>query len=66
MQRENEAGRVVLEGRRADDGTRCTLVAIREINGTWALYPHGLTELGARLRKEDAATLGRAIVEATT
>ena len=61
MQRENETRRVVLNGRRTDDGTRCTLIAIREYGGAWALYPHGAGKLGVRLGKEDAATLATEI-----
>lgn len=62
MQRENETDRVVLDGRRTDDGDRCKLVAIRELGGAWALYPHGAGKLGVRLRKEDAAIVARAIL----
>lgn len=59
MQRENESARVVVEGRRVDDGTRCTVVAIRELNGCWVFYPHGIGALGARLGRDDAASLAR-------
>jgi hypothetical protein len=62
MQRENETRRVVLDGRRTDDGTRCTLVAIRQLDGTWAHYPHGADQLGVRLSKESAVTLAREIL----
>lgn len=62
MQRENETSRVVLEGRRADDGDRCTVVVIRELGGIWAFYPHGANKLGVRLRKEEAASMARAIL----
>lgn len=59
MQRENEAGRVVLDGRRTDDGTRCALVVVRERNGTYAIYPHGAAQLGVRLPPADATTTAR-------
>lgn len=64
MQRENEISRVVLDGRRTDDGERCSVIAIRELGGTWALYPHGANKLGIRLRNDEAATLARAILPA--
>lgn len=62
MQRENEITRVVLDGRRTDDGDRCTLIVIRELGGTWAFYPHGMAQLGVRLGKEGAVTVARAIL----
>ena len=62
MQRENETNRVVVNGRRTDDGDLCKLVAIREIGGAWALYPHGVKKFGVRLGNEDAATVARAIL----
>lgn len=62
MQRENETNRVVVDGRRTDDGDLCTLIAIRELGGAWALYPHGAGKLGVRLRKEDAVTVAQAIL----
>ncbi|MGH3795224.1 MAG: hypothetical protein ACRDSP_10075 [Pseudonocardiaceae bacterium] len=65
MQRENETSRVVLNGRRTDDGARCTLIAIRELGGAWALYPHGAGKLGVRLGREDAATMARAMQAGT-
>jgi hypothetical protein len=61
MQRDNERRRVVVDGRRTDDGTRCALVVIHERNGTWALYPHGADQLGVRIPGKDALTLGRLI-----
>lgn len=62
MQRENETSRVVLDGRRTDDGDLCKLVAIREIGGAWALYPHGVKKFGVRLVKADAVTMAQAIL----
>jgi hypothetical protein len=47
MQRDNELGRVVVDGRRTDDGDRCTLVAVHERSGgCWAFYPHGFGKFG--------------------
>lgn len=62
MQRRNETNRVVLNGRRTDDGDLCTLVAIREVGGVWALYPHGVNKFGVRLGKDDAAKVARAML----
>ncbi|MCA1672343.1 MAG: hypothetical protein LC799_09130 [Actinobacteria bacterium] len=39
MQRDNEHGRVAVDGRRTDDGDRCTLVVVSEVGRTWAFYP---------------------------
>ena len=61
MQRANERSRVALDGRRTDDGNRCTLVAVCETDGTWALYTHGMAQLGVRIAKADAQTLAAAI-----
>jgi len=49
MQRENERGRVVVDGHRIDDRTRCELLVVHEVGGTWALYPHGWGKFGVRL-----------------
>ncbi|MCA1672692.1 MAG: hypothetical protein LC799_10980, partial [Actinobacteria bacterium] len=62
MQLENERGRVVVAGRRTDDNTRCALVVIPEVGGTWALYPHGWDKLGVRLAKADSITMAQAIL----
>lgn len=61
MQRDNERRRVVVDGRRTDDGTRCALVVIQERSGSWALYPHGADQLGVRIPGKDALTLGTLI-----
>lgn len=59
MQRENEAGRVVLDGKRTDDGCRCALIVVREFGGTYAFYPHGAAKLGVRLTTMDATAAAR-------
>ena len=64
MQRENEAGRVVVDGKRTDDGTRCALVVVRELGGTYALYPHGAAKLGVRLSTTGATKAARFISSA--
>ncbi len=63
MQRDNEISRVVVDGRRTDDGDRCTLVVIQErYGGTWALYPHGWGTFGVRLETSAAVKVARAIL----
>ncbi|MGH3539783.1 MAG: hypothetical protein ACRDQJ_16075 [Pseudonocardiaceae bacterium] len=62
MQRENELGRMVLVGKRTDDGARCSMLAVRETGQTWALYPHGAGQLGVRVPLAEAARLARAIL----
>lgn len=62
MQHENERTRVVVEGRLADGGSLCTLVAVRYRSPQyWILYPHGVGKLGVVLSEEDAAILAQAI-----
>ena len=58
-----ERGRVVVAGRRADDNTRCALVVIHELGGTWSLYPHGVKQFGVRITKADAITMAQAILD---
>ncbi|MCA1672957.1 MAG: hypothetical protein LC799_12430 [Actinobacteria bacterium] len=63
MQRDNEISRVVVDGRRTDDGDRCTLVVVHErYGGTWAFYPHGFGKFGVRLEKSAAAEVAQAIL----
>lgn len=63
MQRENERGRVAVDGHRIDDGERCKLLAVHEYSGgTWAIYPHGVGKLGVRLSPADAVAVARAIL----
>lgn len=57
MQRQNERGRVVVDGKRTDDGERCSLLVVREVGGTCALYPHGAIQLGVRLTGDAAAAV---------
>ncbi|HEU0089553.1 MAG TPA: hypothetical protein VFQ77_18235, partial [Pseudonocardiaceae bacterium] len=57
MQRDNEHGRVVVPGRRTDDGERCALVVIHERSGDWAFLPHGATQLGVRVSGVNAVTV---------
>lgn len=62
MQHENERTRVVVEGRLADGGGLCTLVAVRYRSPRcWILYPHGVGKFGVVLSEADAATLAKGI-----
>lgn len=63
MQRENERSRVVVDGRRTDDGDRCSLVVVHKVGGTGALYPHGAHQLGVRLSKAEAVKAAQAILD---
>lgn len=63
MQRDNELGRVVVDGKRTDDGDRCTLVVVHERSGgCWVFYPHGFGKFGVRLSKQDALTVAQAVL----
>ncbi|MCA1709619.1 MAG: hypothetical protein LC808_42615 [Actinobacteria bacterium] len=65
-QHRNEISRVVLDGRRTDDGAVCSVVVVRELGGTWAIYPHGADQLGVRIRTADAASLAQAMQPAAS
>lgn len=62
MQRDHELRRIVVDGRRTDDRTRCALVVVHERSGHWVLYPHGADQLGVRLPGDKAVTVARAIL----
>ncbi|MGQ0774478.1 MAG: hypothetical protein ACT4NY_08690 [Pseudonocardiales bacterium] len=62
-QHENELSRVVVVGRRTDDGDQCTLVVVREVGGTWALHPHGDGKLEVRLAGAEALKVAQAILD---
>jgi hypothetical protein len=62
IQRENERGRLTVEGKRTDDGDRCSLLLVQETGGMWALYLHGAAQLGVRVTEEVAAQLARVIL----
>lgn len=63
MQRENERSRVVVDGKRTDNGERCSLVVVHEVNGMWAAYPHGAAQLGVRLLKAEAVRVAQTILD---
>lgn len=56
-----ERARLVVSGRRTDDGSQCTVIVIHEQDRTWAI--HGLGNQGVRVSAEDMVALGEAIVE---
>ncbi|MGH3932570.1 MAG: hypothetical protein ACRDTF_21650 [Pseudonocardiaceae bacterium] len=62
MQRNNERSRVVMDGRRTDDGDRCTLIMIHEVGDTWVFYPHGAGQFGVRLTKVDAVKVAQVVL----
>jgi len=62
VQHKNERSRTVVDGRRTDDGDLCTLVVVREVGGTWVLYPHGDAKFGVRLARAEALKVAQAIL----
>ncbi|MGH3797737.1 MAG: hypothetical protein ACRDSP_22935 [Pseudonocardiaceae bacterium] len=66
MQREDERTRMVTVGKRTDDGTQCTLLAVLEAGGTWCMYPHGAATLGVRVSAAEAQRLARVILGGTS
>jgi hypothetical protein len=62
IQRENERDRLTVDGKRTDDGSKCTLLAVREIGDSWALYPHGSAQLGVRVAIAEAYKVAQAIL----
>ena len=58
---QRERGRLTAHGRRTDDGSRCTLLVIHELGGTWAV--HGLGAPGVRLSEADVGALCGWILE---
>lgn len=63
MQRKNERRRLTAQGKRTDDGTRCTFVLVHEIGQKWSFYPHGAAQLGVRISQAEACKLAQAILE---
>ncbi|MCA1675035.1 MAG: hypothetical protein LC799_23555 [Actinobacteria bacterium] len=59
---EKERSRLVVAGKRADDGHQCTVVVIRERTGYWGVYPHGWGKFGVRLPRDEALKVARAIL----
>jgi hypothetical protein len=63
MQRDNERRRHVATGTRTDDQGRCEMVAVAEVGGRWAFYPHGVSRFGVRLSTQEAEALARFILD---
>lgn len=61
-QRQNERGRLTVDGKCTDDGSKCTLLAVHEIGGSWVLYPHGAAQLGVRVTKAEVRKVAYAIL----
>lgn len=54
MQRHHEQARLVADGRRTDDGQKCSLVLIQSAGGVWRLCPHGVDKFGVVLTDAEA------------
>jgi hypothetical protein len=63
MQRKNERRRLTAQGKRTDDGTRCTFLVVHEVGEKWVFYPHGAAQLGVRLPQAEAHKVAQAILE---
>ena len=60
---EKEHSRLVVDGQRADDGDRCTVVVIHERTGYWGVYPHGFSKFGVRLPRAEAVRMAQKILD---
>ena len=58
---QRERGRLTAHGRRTDDGSRCTLLVIHELDSSWSF--HGLGAPGVKLSQADMVTLAEQILE---
>lgn len=52
-----------MEGKRTGDGDKCTLVAVVEMGGTWALYLHGMDRFGVPLSGQEVRWMAQAILD---
>lgn len=55
---------MVAVGKRTDDGSACTLLAVSKTGGVWALYSHGGDQLGVRLPADEAVLRARVLQHA--
>jgi hypothetical protein len=62
MQREDELARLVVAGKRTDDGSKCSMVLVRRTGGDLLFYPHGADQLGVRLPETEARRVAQAIL----
>ena len=58
---QRERGRVAVQGRCTDDGSKCTLLLVHELDGSWTF--HGLGAPGVTLSKADTVALVESILE---
>ena len=56
-----ERGRLAVQGRCTDDGSKCTLLLVHELDGSWTF--HGLGAPGVTLSKADTVALVESILE---
>ena len=52
---------MAMQGRSTDDGSRCTLLLVHELDGSWTF--HGLGAPGVTLSKADTVALVESILE---
>ena len=52
---------MAVQGRSTDDGSRCTLLLVHELDGSWTF--HGLGAPGVKLSKADTVALAESILE---
>ena len=57
----SERGRMAMQGRSTDDGSKTTLLVVHELDGSWTF--HGLGAPGVRLSQADMVTLVEQILE---
>ena len=62
---DNERGRVTINGRQADDGGHCTLIAVHETSDVWTIYPLGPDKPGVRLPPGDVGRIAQVILADT-
>lgn len=58
---ERERGRMAVQGRCSDDGSRCTLLLVHEHDGSWSF--HGLGARGVRVSQSDATVLAMGVLK---
>ena len=59
--KQRERGRMAMQGRCTDDGSKCTLLLVHELDGSWTF--HGLGAPGVKLSKADTVALAESVLE---
>jgi hypothetical protein len=59
---QTEQPRCAVEGRLANGGGICTVVLLRERNGAWVFYPHGVAAMAVRITARDATKIAATIL----